>query len=322
MPTNAGTGIIATTSSAGTSNNPTDADLRILRIEASLGTRLAANADATLLPRTQANPSIPPQIRGISAVSTSQRIFIQWSASPVLDLSFYEIQVSTQATFTSAVPTFRYTERRPFFSFDEGASGAPYFVRVRAWNKRNIPGPWSDVVNSLTGMTTTMGQMPVFSNWVPASIGRFINPDIFDPTIGDPVDETGHYQIGSIPLQAQKTIPFMEFNFKVQSYWYVPGPPYSFAPENNLTVTFFENYGTPSQLTRGSYIMDFFSIIGYGGATGGYVSSRQTISGIIPVFTPLAGDHTYDLELQVKSGPQVGLYLEPLTLDLQYVQVG
>ncbi|MHC4698943.1 MAG: hypothetical protein ACYTFQ_00050 [Planctomycetota bacterium] len=95
----------------------------------------------------------PPIVTGITLVQAIDRIHIQWSATPIADLKFYEVQIATNSTFTQDVILKKTGEDE--YVWEEGDEDITYWLRVRAVNNSNNGGAWSARVNSATGKVYT-----------------------------------------------------------------------------------------------------------------------------------------------------------------------
>ncbi len=86
-------------------------------------------------------------------MSNFKKIVIKWNAVPIHDLKRYEVLVDTAATFDVDPKTFK--TRATQFTWEEGATGTTYYMKVRAINGIEIPGSYSSTVNTSTGQIVT-----------------------------------------------------------------------------------------------------------------------------------------------------------------------
>lgn len=93
-----------------------------------------------------------PAVSGIALVPQLGVLTVSWSPSPVSNLLYYEIAISTTNDFTNPT-TVRWTQTQ--YTYAQGVSGTTYYVRVRAVDQNNGVGPWSAVLNSATGLATS-----------------------------------------------------------------------------------------------------------------------------------------------------------------------
>jgi hypothetical protein len=111
-----------------------------------------ANSGASLNDLSLAGGT-PPMVTGLTLVSNIGGIHVSWTGSTITDLKTYQIQISTNAVFTSDVVTKETRETE--YRWDEGTSGVTYYIRVRTENVPGNTGPWGARVNTTTGTVAT-----------------------------------------------------------------------------------------------------------------------------------------------------------------------
>lgn len=94
-----------------------------------------------------------PKVDGLVLVSNNREISIRWNPSPIVNLKRYEVQIATNAAFTTDVET-RFTGNTDF-TWSESLRGTTYYFRVRARSLTEQTGLYSNVLNGTSGTVIT-----------------------------------------------------------------------------------------------------------------------------------------------------------------------
>lgn len=133
-------------------------EARLRKIETELeGLETGKVKVESLLPRAEphllalSESPLPPAVLTVS--TNVGNITVDWDDTSIINFDRYIIQLSTDASFTTAVQEFERVQSS--FVFNQGAADTKYWARVATKTSWGIQGVFSDSINTTTGQIIT-----------------------------------------------------------------------------------------------------------------------------------------------------------------------